>query len=387
MAFADLIPLMAVNVLDVARENAVMPRAVTNNYSTEVAMKGEKIVINVMNDFVATEIAPSPNIPAANNAVDPNKADLELNQWFGSSFALTEKQLAEIVDGGRMEALSAATRAVVNTIDTSVLGLYRYVYNTVGVAGTTPFAADTVPAKEANRLLSTGRAPKDRDRHMILDEFGYYEATDLPNFQRVDYMGADDVMRDATVPYTLGYNWWEDQNVPTHTSTAAGAYAVDLAATAGAQSLVIDDGAGALPTALAPGDLFTIAGDTQQYSVVSYTAGTNESTIEISPPLAEDTTDSAVITNITTAAGTPHVANLAFHRSAFHIAVRPVGDIAIGENAGREMIYPSQTISDPISGLNLTLKFFQGYHQTLAEVSALWGVTCPRPGFAVRIFG
>lgn len=387
MAFNDLIPLMSVNVLEVARENAVMSRAVTNDYATDVAMKGEEIVINVPNDFVATEITPSPTIPAANNAIDPSTARLRLNQWYGSSFPLTDKEINEIVDGGRAEAISAATRAVVNTIDVSVLNLYRYVYNTTGVAGVTPFAADTTVAKEVNTMLSTGRTPKDRERHMVLDEFAYYEATDLPNFQRVDWRGDNSAIEDAVVPYSLGFNWWEDQNVPTHTSTAAGAYAVDLDAAAGAQSIVVDDGAGALPTALAAGDIFTIAGSTQQYSVVSYTAGTTEATVEISPPLAAAVTDGAAITSVTTAAGTPHVANLAFHRQAFHMAVRPTGEVSTGDDTTRNLVYPTQTISDPQTGLNLMLKFYEGYHMLMFEVSALWGVTCPRPEFAARVFG
>lgn len=381
----ELIPQMTINVLEVARENAVMPTVATTNYSDAVAQKGDTIKIDVMNEFDSAPIVPGNAIPAANNDIDPTKYDLNLNEWEGSSFLLTEKDMNEIVERGQSQALSAATRAVVNAVDRSVLGNSRYVYNAVGVAGTTPFATDPNAVRDANTRLSTGLAPKDRTRNIVCDEFAYNAATVLPNFSRANEMGTDATIRDAMVPYTLGFNWHEDQNMETLTATATGTFALAAAAVTGAQSILIDDGAGALPvaaTALKPGILFTIAGDTQVYSTVSYTAGGANATVEISPPLAADAADNAAITVVSTA---DSVINLAFHPQAFHLAMRPTGQVAVSGQS--RMVYPSQTVVDPQTGLVLTLKFFEGYHQTTMEVSALWGTVCPRPEFACRILG
>ena len=372
----NLIPLMSVNVLDVMRENAVTPRLVTNSYGTEVAQKGDRIPLNVMNDFEASDVTPGVAIPAAGNDITPEATDLRLNLWKKSNFQLTDKEMAEIVETGRMKALDSAVRAVVNAIDKSVLGLYTKVSNFAGTAGTTPFGSNTGVLATANRLLSTGLAPKE-NRSLIVDEFAYSNATQLSVLQAVDSSGLSETLRDARVTRAVGYNWAENQNVLAHTTTATGNYAIDANASAGATSIVVDNAAGATPTALVVGDLLTIAGNTTQYVVTSYTANANDATVGISPALAADVTDGVVVTVVAS-----HTANLAFHPEAFHLAVRPTSSVMPGAQ-----VYQRQTIADPVSGLALTLMIFEAYHQTLVEVSALYGVACPRPGFACRILG
>ena len=378
----DLIPQIHIRVLDVARENAIMPMAVTNDYSTEAASKGDTIKINVPNDHTAAAITPSPQIPAANNDVDPVNTDLVMSQWYGASAQFTEKDMREIVEQGKSKTIDGLVRAVVNQIDMNVLSNYVKVFNTTGTAGTTPFASDTVPVKNANRFLSTGRAPKNGMRNMVTDEFAYSNATDLPKFQDQSAFGDSAVIREARVPFTLGFNWWEDQNMPTHSSTATGTYAIDAAGAIGDSTVTIDNGSGALPAAMVVGDVFTIAGSTQQYAVTSYTPGATEAVVGIVPNLDQAVADGDAVTLVENNNAT---INLAFHPEAFHLAVRPTNQLGLGQQ-GR-MVYPTQLVSDPISGLNLTLKFFEGYHQTLIEVSALWGSACARPSYAARILG
>lgn len=374
----DLIPLMSVNVLDHARNNAITPRLVTSNYGSEVAERGESIKLNVMNDFTTSAVTPGVTTPAANNDVNPTVTSLNLDQWFKSSFVLTNKDLKEIVDTGKMKALESATAAVVDKIDTSVLGLYSNVYNFVGTAGTTPFASNTQVLADANVKLSQSKASK-MDRSLIVDPLAYGNATQLNIFQQANQSGSTETLTDALITRRIGYDWGENQNVLTHTTTAAGDYAVDTAASAGATSITIDDAAGALPTAMIVGDVFTIAGNTQQYVVTSYTANTTDATVGISPALAADVSDGDVITEVAS-----HVVNLAFQREAFHLAVRPTDQVMVGN---QERVYLRQNLTDAVSGLSLTLMIFEQYHQTMAEVSALWGVACPRPEFACRVMG
>jgi hypothetical protein len=105
---------------------------------------------------------------------------------------------------------------------------------------------------------------------------------------------------------------------------------------------VLDNAAGAdLATAPVVGDVFTIAGNTQQYTVTSVTTGTpaNATTVGISPALAADAADGAVVTFVAS-----HVANLAFHREAFAFASRPMLDL---ETPGSII----QPLVDDVSGL------------------------------------
>jgi len=374
----ELIPLMTVNVLDHARANAVTPRLVTSNYGAEVAEKGQVIKLNVMNDFSTSAVTPGVTTPAANNDINPSVTSLSLNQWFKSSFVLTNKDLKEIVETGKMKALESATAAVVDKIDTSVLGLYSNVYNAVGTAGTTPFASSTSVLASANVKLSQAKAPK-MDRSLIVDPLAYGNATQLNIFQAANASGSTETLTEASITRRIGYDWGENQNVLTHTTTAAGDYAIDASASAGATSITIDDAAGALPTAMVVGDVFTIAGSTQQYVVTSYTAGSTDAVVGISPALDQNVTDGVLITEVAS-----HVVNLAFQREAFHLAVRPTDQVLM---SNAERVYMRQNVTDTISGLTLTLMVFEQYHQTMAEVSALWGVACPRPDFACRVMG
>ena len=375
---SELIPLMNINVLDYARANAVTPRLVTSDYGAEVAQKGQDIKLNVMNDFSASAVTPGVTTPAANNDIDPSVTNLTLNQWEKSSFLLTQKDLKEIVDTGKMKALEAAVAAVVDKIDQSVLGLFSNVYNFAGTAGTTPFASDTQILATANSKLSMAKAPK-MDRSLIVDPLAYANATQLNIFQQADQSGTTETLTEAIIPRRVGYNWGENQNVLSHTATGNTGDAVDTAATADAISITIDDAAGGLPTEPSIGDVFTIAGNTQQYVVTSYTAGTTDGVVGISPALVADVADGDVLTFVGS-----HVVNLAFQRDAFHLAVRPTDQVLLSD---AERVYMRQTITDEISGLSLTLMCFEQYHQTMCEVSALWGVACPRPDYAVRILG
>ena len=374
----ELLPKMVVNVLDYARANAVTPRLVESNYGAAVAQKGDTIGLNVMNDFTTSAVTPGAVTPSANNDITPATTNLTLDQWEKSSFVLTQKDLQEIVDGGKMKALESAVGAVVDKIDASVLGLYTNVYNFAGTAGTTPFGSNTQILATANSKLSLAKAPKP-DRALIVDPIAYANATQLNIFQQADQSGTVETLTEALIPRRIGYNWGENQNVLTHTTTAAGDYAIDANASAGAASITVDDAAGALPAALVVGDVITIAGSTQQYVVTSYTPGSTDAVVGISPALDQDVADGDLVTETGS-----HVVNLAFQRDAFHLAVRPTDQVLISE---AERVYMRETITDPISGLTMTMMVFEQYHQTMCEISALWGVACPRPDYAVRILG
>lgn len=374
----ELIPLMNIKVLDYARANAVAYSLAYSDYGVEVAQKGDTVKLNVMNDFTASTITPGNFPPAANNDIDPDRTNLTLNQWEGASFELTSKDLKEIVETGQMKALESAVAALADKIDASILGLGRSVYNFAGTAGTTPFGSNTQVLATANRMLSTAKAPK-IDRALLVDEFAYSNATQLNIFQQADQSGTVETLTDAIIPRRIGYSWGEDQNVLTHAATGNTGDAVDTAAVAGATSITIDDAAGSLPTAPTVGDVFTIAGNTQQYVVTSYTAGTTDGVAGISPALVADVADGDVLTFVGS-----HVMNLAFQRDAFHVAIRPTDQVLM---TPAEQVYYRQNIIDPISGISMTMCIFEKYHQTMLEVSALWGVACPRPDYAVRILG
>jgi hypothetical protein len=374
----NLTPQILATILEVLRESCVMPSLVNNNYSTEAAAQGAVIDINDLDDMEAFDVTPG-NFPAAEVLSDvvAQQKNLTLNKFKAVTFNMTDKELKEIQEGTRPRAIEKAIKALANTINLDIFGLYKEVYNVVGAAGTTPFGTSTVEAQQAARVLTTNLADMD-ERRMVLDPFGYANALGLGVLQKVNESGSSESLRDGMITRALGFDWYQDQQVPTHTLGAPATAAIDANATAGAVTLELDNAAGGdLATAPAVGDVFTIAGNTQQYVVTSVATGSpaNATTVGISPALVANVTDGAVVTFVAS-----HVANLAFHREAFAFASRPLLDL---ETPGSII----QPLTDPVSGLAMRFEIQRQWKRTIFSVDCLYGVRAIRPQLAARVAG
>ena len=375
----NLTPQILASILSVLRESCIMPSLVNNNYSTEAAQQGAVIDINDLEDMEAFDVTPG-NFPDSGVLSDvvAQQKNLVLNKFKAVTFNMTDKELKEIQEGTRPRAIEKAIKALANTINADIFGLYKEVYQVVGDAGTTPYGTSTVEAQQAARVLTTALADPD-ERRMVLDPFGYANALGLGVLQKVNESGSSEALRDAMITRALGFDWYQDQQVPTHTLGAPAIAAIDADADAGATSLVLDDGAGAdLASLPAVGDVFTIAGNTQQYVVTTVSAETptaNETTVGISPALAANVTNNTVVTFVGS-----HVANLAFHREAFAFASRPLLDL---ETPGSII----QPLTDPVSGLAMRFEIQRQWKRTIFSVDCLYGVRAIRPALACRVAG
>jgi len=377
----NLTPQILASILEVLRENSVMPRLVNNDYSTEAASLGSTIDINDLADLTAQTVTPGA-YPADGiiSDISATKKQLVLNQFKAVTFRLTDKEIYEIQNGTRPRAIEKAVKALANDIDVALLNLYKEVYQVVGTAGTTPFTTSTKEAQDAGRVLTTALADKG-DRRMVIDEFAYANAQGLSVFQKVNESGSSETLRDGMITRGVGFDWYEDQNVVSHTRGAPATAAIDNASNhaVGSESLILDNGSDAdLASLPVVGDVLTIAGNTQQYVVTSVTANTptgNETTVGISPPLVAIAADNAVVTFVGT-----HVANLAFHMDAFAFASRPMLDL---ETPGSII----QPLNDTITGLSMRYELQRGWKETIFSIDCLYGVKAVRPQLAVRVAG
>lgn len=378
-AIENLTPQILANILSVLRETCVLPNLVNNSYSSDAAAQGSTIDINDLNDMTAFDVTPGAT-PASNviSDVASAKKQLVLNKFQAATFVMTDKEIKEVQEGTRPRAIEKAVKALANKINSEIFALYKEVYNVVGTAGVNPFGTSTLEAQQAARVLNSALAPMD-ERRMVLDPFGYANALGLSVLQKVNESGDSEALRDGTITRALGFDWYQDQQVPTHTLGAPATAAIDANATAGAVSLVLDNASGAdLATLPVVGDVFTIAGNTQQYVVTSVTADAptaSETTVGISPALAANVTDGAVVTFVAS-----HTTNLAFHREAFAFASRPMMDL---ETPG-SLIQP---LVDDVSGLAMRFEIQREWKRTVFSIDCLYGVRAVRPQLAVRIAG
>ena len=124
--------------------------------------------------------------------------------------------------------------------------------------------------------------------------------------------------------------------------------------------------------------MFTIAGQSQTYVVAATVSAIGSATskaVTFQPPLTSIATAAAAVTFKAS-----HVVNLAFHRDAFALAMRPL----MGSTATNPLM---MSVSDPQTGITLRLELTRQYKQDRWEFDVLWGSKLVRAALATRIAG
>jgi hypothetical protein len=270
---------------------------------------------------------------------------------------------------------SEAIKAVGNAVDNYVLGLYPAFYGYVGDA-TTPFDSTVQDVTEARKVLNNQLAPKG-DRRMVVDPDAEAQALELSAFHQADQRGDQGGIIEGDIGRKLGFDWFMNQNVPTHTTGAVGTILVDEAGdvAVGAKAMHMDG----FTTKASVGDIFTIAGDAQTYTVTAASdLATTDSDIEFEPGLKVALPDADTNEAVTFKA--THVVNLAFHRDAIALATRPLIDV---DGLGNII----QVATDPITGLTLRLEISREHKRTRFSYDLLYGASVARAELGVRVSG
>lgn len=363
-----VIPQVLSQAVLLLRQNAIMPRLINTDYSNEVAEQGDTVDIPIPSAIATRDVVPGPVQVAPNNEVKPKKTQLVLDHWKEAPFIMTDKEISSVMRGTAPRQLREAVKAISNDIDGSILNCYKDVGGMAGTPGTIPFSTSTVEAQEAFRTLNIQLCPRE-DRRIVLDPFAEANAIGLPQFQNVDKSGTDETIRNAVIGHKLGFDWFQDQNVPRHVTGNGAGFAVSQADhEPGDDTVTISGGTGSLGV----GDVFSVAGDTEQtYAVKSVIGGV----LTYSPKARVGWQQGAAITTKAS-----HTVNLAFHRDAFGFASRTMADVFPG---GSEIM----SMADPVSGVVLRLEVSRQHKQTQWSLDCLWGAKCVMPELACRIMG
>lgn len=373
------------------RENAVTPRLVLTDFGSEVRQRGDTIDITIPSSLAVSDVTPS-QVPPAPSNLSPTKVQIPLSYWKKVDFSLTDKEVGEIINGVRNQQVSEAVKALANFVDVTVLGLTasgtESVFGHVGTPGTTPFntANDVTDATNARKLLNKQLAPMS-PRFAILDPDAEANALGKQRaFQDASWRGDAEGIKLGQIGTKFGIDWWMNQNVQSFTfgtlSDGSGHKALinDAAVAIGQTSVNMD--AVSLTGTVKIGDIFTVAGDTQQYVVTANaTAAANAIAVSFAPGAKVAWADDAQATFVG-AAGATEVRNIVAHRDAFALAVRPLS-AAEGFTGGNEIM----SEMDPVSGLSLRLEVSRQHKQTNFSFDILFGCKCIRPDLAVILAG
>lgn len=396
----DILPKILARGLLALRGQVLYTRLVNLDYSTEAKKKGKTIDVPYSSAKSTSAVVPAATPPAPSDST-VKTVPITLDQWEKVNFGITDKEAGEINVNPHYMTLEMAEafKAMATKINQTVAGLHVNLYGAVGTAGTTPFGTgvEIKSATQARKLMNKQLADK-AGRNAILDWDAEAAALELPAFSDAEKVGSGDVKITGEIGRKFGIWWNADEDCPTHTSgtlggdgTTATKIKASTAHSVGALTLTMTVGA-TNAMALKKGDIFTIAGDTQQYVATADAAASAAADVSVSiePALKVALTGGEAITGVSGvgygasgAAGTNHVANMVFHRDCFALAMR-----APGEGIKEIMNNPeSVTMGDPVSGLVFRLEVIRQYKQVMLELDALWGVACVRRALGVKILG
>lgn len=375
MALEDLYDKLIASLVVVARRNSVMPRLIARNVAAELEMKGGSVTVSVSQPKTAAPVVPGATPPGGVRSA-PKTVNVGLDYWEDSSFSLTDADITQMGNSDTFipTELETASAAVSDRVDGTILGNYTGVYGFAGLPGTTPFGTTTAEAQDATRvLLAQGVPMNGLARQLVLDPFAYTNALGLRALQDASARGDNSVINTGLIGSALGFDWHPDQSIPFHTTGAAGTPLVNGAGQTG-MFLNVDG----FTTKPSVGDVFTIAGQSQTYVVLSASdlVGT-ASQLAIAPSIVVAPADNAALTFKAS-----HRVNVAFHPSAFAFASRVASGIQLPDRGA-----VVRSWMDEVSGLILTLRINPEHYQTSFYVSCMWGTKLVDPRLAARLAG
>lgn len=378
-----VIPQLLAQGLMALRENAIMPLLVNRDLEGMAARKGATIDVPIPSAITAVAVTPGPTPPATAD-IAPTSVPIPLDQWFEAPFYLTDQDVMEAMDGTIPMEASEAIKALANNVDVFIMNLFPGIYSQAGTPGTVPFATDTTDATDMRKLLHNTLAPPG-DRRVVLDPDAEANALNLRAFQDASWSASAEAIMNGNLNRKLGFQWFMDQNAPSHTNgtmtdTATMSCLIMDATIVLGQTVTTCDETSLVGT-VTIGDIFTVAGDPQQYVITANaTAAANAITLTHQPGAQVAWADDAQVTFAGGIAET-YAINLGFHRDAFAFASRPLVDSADG--LGNQMA----SIADPISGLALRLEVSREHKRTRFSYDILYGAALVRPELATRLAG
>ena len=348
-----------------------IPAVTINGDATTQAAKGDTIrAAFTRTPTVSTTYSPSMTIPEGTDQTVDSKT-MTLDTFANVQIPWTGEDILHVNNGSGFETIygdqiKQAMRAITNSIE-SAIGTAAYVASSraFGSAGTTPFGSNFNEIAELRQILVDNGCPVDGNLSLVVNSLAGTNLRQLAQLQKANEAGGSDMLRQGTLLDLQGFMLRESAGVASHTKGAGTGYDFAAAGEAIGQTTLSVEGGTVNSTGIKAGDVITHAGDTiNKYVVGTGTTSTSGDIVINNPGLRIAGVDANEIT-----VGDSYTANLAFHRSAIELGVRPIA-VPAGGDAAVDMM----TVQDPWSGLVYTIALYKGYKKAMFEVSCLYGV-------------
>lgn len=355
----------------------VIPSATINSDATERAAQGDTIRSFATRSATVTTVTPSMTIPEGTDQTVDNKT-MSLSTTASVQIPWTGEDIKHVNNGSGFETIygdqvKQAMRAITNQIESQVAAdVADNASRAFGTAGTTPFGSNFSEVAEIRQILvDNGMPSNDGMATIVMNSAAGTNLRQLASLSSVNQAGSSDLLRQGTLLDLQGLMIKESAQIASHTAGTGSAYETDAAFSVGDTTITVDTGSG---TILA-GDVITFAGDDNKYVVKTALAG---GSLEIQAPGLR----AAVAENVVVTVVSDYTANIAFHKAAVEIGMRPLAQPNGGDAATDRL-----TVQDPVSGLVFEVAAYKGYNKAMFDVSCLYGYKVWKPEFVATLLG
>lgn len=349
------------------RSNCPTVRLVDTQYSPEPGEFGSSVDVTRVRSMTAYDVVPAATSQTPSDVVT-YKTPIQINQWKAQSFAFTDKEVREVLQGTFPKAIEAALISVAESVESVVQSEFKKFFQTAGTVGTVPFAAGTIAdATLCDRRLNDTKTPPSM-RQMVVNAAAWQNMKNVATFHKQNEFRDSQVLSTGALANVLGFGVNMSQLVTTHTAGTGSGYLVNNGSglAVGAKTATVDTGSGTILV----GDIVTFAGHTQTYVVTAALAANNFS---FEPGLVATVADNAAVTVLAT-----HTLNAAFHREAIQIATRaPMRSQIPGAQVAQ--------IRDEETGLVLALEYHREWFRDHWAFSVLFGTATAYREMGVRL--
>lgn len=300
--------IIANEALMVLESNLTMANLVHRDYSKEFVNVGDTITVRKPAKFVAKNFIGE----VEEQEISEGSVPVKMDRYRDVTVGVTSKEMTLDIKDFSKQVIEPALSAIAQAVDVDLLTVGIERAGSKVAVSSTPVIADIANVAKA---LDKKKAPRDKNRNLVLATDTMYKYNTLDNFAKVCYKGDSEALKEAEIGRVYTMNSFLSQNAPENTSASTGtATAYKVVCTKGATQFTVSDGAaktGTIKTGdklIVNGYLFEVAEDL----TLADGAGTLKVTEKI--PFAITTAVSAVIIN--------KAHSLGFHRNGLALVTR-----------------------------------------------------------------
>ena len=360
----------------------LVPSVALNSNGVERAAIGDNVKVPVVGDANISDITASMTVPETTGQTVTN-IQISITKSRAAEFGFIGEEALSLKNGGNYNTVQAdmiaqAMRGLVNEVETDLAAQYILGSRAYGTAGTTPFASGISDLAQMHKILVDNGSPI-TDKQMVLDTTSGANLRGSTSLTNVNQAGTAETLRDGIFGRLTGFAVRESGQLTTHlTGTLVDATVTGVNAI-GTTAIGVTTGASG-DVDLSPGDVITLAGDTNKYVVTTAVVigASTTGVITIAPTGLLLATAGAEAISITA----DYSVNMAFDRNAIQLAVRAPALPEGGDTAEDRMM-----ITDPVSGLSFELAVYKGYRKVRYEVALAWGYKVIKPEHTALLLG